>query len=79
VAGPDNAAVELIVDGENGFVAPSAAPADLAAAIVRVHEAGPALRSSTAAWFERNARRLSVDGSLELAIAAYGREPSARS
>ena len=35
---------------------------DLAAAIVRVHEAGPALRESTADWFERNARRLSLDG-----------------
>src|SRR5213076_64710 len=35
VAGPDNAAVELVDDGENGFVAPSAAPADLADAIVR--------------------------------------------
>ena len=40
VAGPDNAAVELITDGENGYVAPSASPEDLAAAIVRVSNAG---------------------------------------
>jgi glycosyltransferase involved in cell wall biosynthesis len=78
VAGPDNAAVELVVHGENGFVAASPSSADLAAAIVRVHEAGPELRASTAAWFARNARRLSLADSVELAIDAYGREPSAR-
>ncbi len=36
VADPDNAAVELIEEGVNGFVAASVAPDDLAAAIVRV-------------------------------------------
>jgi glycosyltransferase involved in cell wall biosynthesis len=71
VAGPDNAATELVEDGQNGFVAPSAAPDDLARAIVRVHEAGPALRESTAAWFERNARRLSIDASLDAVVASY--------
>jgi glycosyltransferase involved in cell wall biosynthesis len=76
VAGPDNAAVELIAEGENGFVAPSASPEDLAAAILRVHEAGPALRDSTAAWFADNAARLSLAASLQLALAAYGDGPS---
>jgi glycosyltransferase involved in cell wall biosynthesis len=71
VAGPDNAAAELVSEGENGFVAASAAPEDLAAAIVRVHEAGPALRRSTADWFARNARRLSLGSSLETVLAAY--------
>ncbi len=74
VAGPDNAAVELVADGENGFVAPSAAPQDLAAAIVAVHEAGPALRHSTAAWFAANAQRLSLGNSLEVVLGAYGHE-----
>lgn len=73
VAGPDNAAVELISEGENGFVAASAAPADLAAAIVAVHEAGPALRASTAAWFATHAHRLSLGASLEVVLGAYGR------
>jgi glycosyltransferase involved in cell wall biosynthesis len=71
VADPDNAAVELVDDGENGFVAPSADPAELAAAILRVHAAGAALRASTADWFARNARRLSLDGSLDRVAAAY--------
>ena len=71
VAGPDNAAVELIDEGENGFVARSAAPEDLADAIMRVRDAGPALREATAAWFERNAARLSLEGSLARVVAGY--------
>ena len=47
VDGPDNAAVELISEGENGFVVASADPAELAAAVVRVHEGGPDLRART--------------------------------
>ncbi len=71
VAGPDNAAVELVTDGENGFTAPSASAEDLAAAITRVHDAGPALRDSTAAWFARNAQRLSIESSLQIVVGAY--------
>ena len=73
VRGPDNAATELVEEGENGAVADSVEPAELAAAILRVHAAGPALRESTAAWYERNADRLSLDRSLETVLAAYGR------
>jgi glycosyltransferase involved in cell wall biosynthesis len=65
VADPDNAAVELVEDGVNGAVAASVEPPDLAAAIVRVHEAGPELRDSTADWFRRNAHRLSFDRSFD--------------
>ena len=71
VAGDDNAAAELVEDGVNGIVAASAAPADLAAAIERVDREGPALRASTAAWFARNAERLSLAGSLDAIEAAY--------
>jgi glycosyltransferase involved in cell wall biosynthesis len=73
VRAEDNAAVELVADGENGVVADSASPEDLAAAIVRVHEAGDGLRASTAAWFTRNARRLSLESSLESVAASYAR------
>jgi glycosyltransferase involved in cell wall biosynthesis len=75
---PDNAAVELVEDGVNGVVAPSAAPADLAAAIVRVADAGAALRESTERWFAANARRLSIESSLDVVAGAYRGEPSAR-
>jgi glycosyltransferase involved in cell wall biosynthesis len=77
VRAPDNAAVELVDDGENGVVAASAAPEDLAAAILRVHEEGMALRERTCAWFAANARRLSLGASLDQVVAGY-RERSAR-
>jgi glycosyltransferase involved in cell wall biosynthesis len=75
VAGPDNAAVELISEGENGYVAPSASPEDLAEAILKVHAAGRALRDSTSAWFARNAKRMSLRRTLEAHVGAYGPEP----
>lgn len=73
VDGPDNAATALIEEGVNGTVASSAAPDELAAAIVRVHEAGPELRASTLDWFRRNRERLSLERSLETVLDEYGR------
>ena len=68
----DNAARQLVEDVTNRVVAPSAEPGDLAAAILRVHELGSALRVSTADWFDRNGRALSLEASLERVVAAYG-------
>jgi len=73
VAGPENAATELVQDGVNGAVAPDASPASLAKAIERVIDAGPALRESTASWFAENARSLRIDGSLERVVDDYAR------
>jgi glycosyltransferase involved in cell wall biosynthesis len=73
VAGPDNAAAELVSEDENGFVAPSADADALADAIVRVHEAGFPLREATTAWFTRNGHRLSLDTSLDTVLEAYER------
>jgi glycosyltransferase involved in cell wall biosynthesis len=69
VAGPDNAATELVEDGVNGFVVASVD--DIAAAIVRVYRAGPRLRQSTLEWFRRNAARLSLERSLEIVTEEY--------
>ena len=69
--GPDNAAIELIEEEVNGLIAPSAAPADLAAAIVAVVHAGASMRSSTREWYARNAERLSLERSLEQVLATY--------
>jgi glycosyltransferase involved in cell wall biosynthesis len=74
VADPDNAAVELVEDGINGVVAPSASPEDLAAAILRVRDAGPDLRRSTAEWFAHNAPRLSIESSLQKVVRTYAAE-----
>lgn len=73
VAGEDNAAVELVEEGRNGTVAASAAPAELADAIERVHRGGPQLRSATCAWFAENAGRLSLEHSLRQVLASYYR------
>jgi glycosyltransferase involved in cell wall biosynthesis len=72
VYGDDNAATELIEEGVNGFVSPSAAPEDLAAAIERALGGGIELRRSTAAWFAENASRLSLGSSLERVVRVYG-------
>ena len=77
VAGEDNAATELIEEGVNGTVAPRSDPQAIAEAIVRVHEAGEAMRASTARWYASNAERLSVESSLRTVLAGYER-PSAR-
>jgi glycosyltransferase involved in cell wall biosynthesis len=73
VESPDNAARELVADGENGVVARSAEPQELADAILRVHAAGPELRSSTAEWFRRNRKRLSLESTLETLDDIYRR------
>jgi glycosyltransferase involved in cell wall biosynthesis len=77
VAEPDNAATDLVSPGENGYVAASASPADLAGAIERVHAEGQLLRERTATWFEANAERLSLEGSLKRVLESYA-APSAR-
>jgi glycosyltransferase involved in cell wall biosynthesis len=71
VAGEDNAASELIENGVNGFVVSEPSAEGLAAAIVDVWHAGPPLRLTTAAWFARNAERLSIANSLERVISSY--------
>jgi glycosyltransferase involved in cell wall biosynthesis len=71
VAGEDNAATEIVEEGVNGFIASSASADELAACIARAMAAGMELRRSTAAWFARNARRLSLASSLERVASAY--------
>jgi glycosyltransferase involved in cell wall biosynthesis len=71
VAAPDNAAVEHVEEGVNGFVAPDASPAALADAIVTAYERREALRASTAEWFARNAHTLQMRTSLERVVESY--------
>ena len=71
VDGPDNAATELVEDGVNGAIAPSASADDLAAAIRRVRDGGDELRASTLDWFRRNSDRLSLEGSLQAVLREY--------
>ncbi len=71
VRGEDNAAVELITEGVNGFIAASDAPEDLADAIVRAVEGGAALRARTADWFAREAPRLTIGASARTVLEVY--------
>ncbi len=71
VSGPENAASELIEDGVNGFVAPSAEADKLADAVLRVVRGGEALRASTLDWYERHRDELSLERSLETVEASY--------
>jgi glycosyltransferase involved in cell wall biosynthesis len=76
LAGEDNAATELIAEGVNGTIAPRADPESVADAIVRVHEAGVALRERTARWFAENAERLSLESSLRTVLDTYAADGS---
>ena len=71
VAEPDNAATELVEEGVNGVVAPSVDPEPLAAAILRVVDAGEEMRASTRSWFAEHASELSLESSLETVAGAY--------
>lgn len=71
VAAPDNAAVEHIDEGVNGYVAPDASPRALADAVVTAYERREELRASTGAWFEAHAHELSMRTSLERVVASY--------
>lgn len=77
VAGPDNAATELIEDGVNGIVVASDTPAAVSAAIVDLLRAGVAARERTAHWFTANAQRLSLESSLRTVLERYASGPPA--
>ena len=68
---PDSAASELIVEGVNGFTCASTDPAEVASAIVHVHDAGDDLRRATLGWFRANADTLTIEGSLPRILGAY--------
>jgi glycosyltransferase involved in cell wall biosynthesis len=73
VAGPENAATELIEPGVNGFVATSREPDELAGLIVASVRGGEPLRRSTLDWYARHREELSIAGSLRTVEASYSR------
>lgn len=56
VDAPDNASLELVTAGVNGFVAPSLDPQHLGGAIVAAVRGGGDIRRSTRSWFEEAVR-----------------------
>jgi glycosyltransferase involved in cell wall biosynthesis len=73
IAGPENAAVELIEPGVNGFVVPSAEPDAIANQILDVMRRGSELRRSTLEWYEAHEDELSIESSIEVVEATYYR------
>lgn len=78
VTGEDNAAMELVLDGSNGVVASSAAPGDLAQAIIEIAGNAERFRQETRRWFARNRDRLLMSSSLDLVLQAYDSETARR-
>ncbi|HVM05752.1 MAG TPA: glycosyltransferase family 4 protein [Acidimicrobiales bacterium] len=72
VAGEDNAAVELVEEGVNGFVVPDRSPESIARGILAVHEGGPELRSRCASWFRRRAAELASSASVRRIVDEVG-------
>ena len=71
VKGPDNAATELVANGQNGFVVESAEPELLGEAILECARRGTELRERTRQWYADHQERLSVEASLAVVIGDY--------
>ncbi|MEJ7933709.1 glycosyltransferase family 4 protein [Sphingobium sp. AN558] len=71
VAADDNAAVELVEPGVNGFIADPATPQALASAIIATVREGETLRQRTRDWYAANVERLSIDSSLLTVVTSY--------
>jgi glycosyltransferase involved in cell wall biosynthesis len=71
VAGPDNAATELVREGVNGAIAADASAEQIGSAILRVVAAAAVLRESTKRWFADTADTLRLDRSLDVVLESY--------
>jgi glycosyltransferase involved in cell wall biosynthesis len=71
VAGPENAATELIEQGVNGFTAESPAPEEVGRLLVNAVRGADRLRDSTSQWYRRNRKSLSFDSSMERIETTY--------
>lgn len=71
VAGSENAATELVEEGVNGAIARDASADEIAGALLRVVDAGTALRVTTSRWFAEHADTLTLERSLEVVLKSY--------
>lgn len=72
VAGADNAAVELVQTGVNGFVVPDRSPESIASGILAVQAGGSELRAACASWFRRHASELTAASSVRQIVDGLG-------
>jgi glycosyltransferase involved in cell wall biosynthesis len=71
VAGPDNAATELVHEGVNGAIAVDESAEEVGGALLRVLDGGPALRETTTLWFAEMSDTLRLDRSLDVILDSY--------
>jgi glycosyltransferase involved in cell wall biosynthesis len=71
VDGVDNASVELVEKGSNGFVSDAADPENLAQALLACLKDNARLRASTREWYACNEQRLSLAQSQRIVEAQY--------
>jgi glycosyltransferase involved in cell wall biosynthesis len=71
VRAPDNASVEHIDEGVNGFIVDDLSAEALAAGVVAAERGGAALRERTADWFAAHADELSIRTSLQRVLGSY--------
>ena len=71
VAGPENAATELIEPGVNGYVAGSCDPEELGRLVVDAVQNTDALRRSTREWYAEHSNELSLQHSLDTVLSTY--------
>jgi glycosyltransferase involved in cell wall biosynthesis len=71
VAGPENAATELIEPGINGFIAESSDPKEIGRLLVEVVKGARRLRDTTSDWYARNREALSFESSMDRIEATY--------
>ncbi|MGB4778655.1 glycosyltransferase family 4 protein [Microbacterium sp.] len=77
VSDEGNASTELITPGVNGFIAPSARPEDLAAAIIDAATRGRDLRRSTRAWYDEAVETRTVERTVDAIRSALEERTSA--
>lgn len=65
VDGPDNAAVELIHTGVNGYVSQTHNPKEISTLITQVVAQGESLRKTTQSWFEVNRQHRNLAASVQ--------------
>ena len=71
VAGPDNAAVDLVEPGVTGLVADVATPEHLAEVVLDVHRAGATMRASTVAWWQAHGADHLMSASIAQVLRRY--------
>lgn len=79
VSGEGNASTELIDEGRNGFVAPSASAEDLGTAIARAVSGGELLRETTRHWYGEAVKNRTIARTIDAILECVDAKSASRS